>query len=172
MQKVQNISRDLKILDEIVSAYSTWATFNTEEQFYNYFVSIRWAYGKMCPRCFCCGCYNVKNKKLPYLKCADCYYNFTAFSGTIFKNNKLPIKTVFNLIYEILKNNNYNSCALARQFNLTQKTTWRWVYALIGARNRSGVTKKEEEKIIRMVQKYSERQQKILKQLQLTHLIK
>ena len=57
------------------------------------FQAIRWAATDgepVCPRCDCAACYSYKAR--PIFKCKACGHQFSATSGTIFADRKLPVR--------------------------------------------------------------------------------
>lgn len=60
-------------------------------------------------------------------KCGEklCLKKFTAKTGTIFEDSKIPFKTWFIAIYECTRNKKGKSShQLARDLGVTQKTAW------------------------------------------------
>lgn len=86
----------------------------------------RWQDGK--PHCPFCGCdksYVIEGGKR--YKCANnkCYKKYSATTGTIFENSKLPLSLWFTAMHIITAHKKgISSCQLARDLGVEQKTAW------------------------------------------------
>jgi len=97
--------------------------FKDEETSIKYYEQIRWGNNIICPHC---------GAEKPYrtdrgFKCSDkeCTKKFTARTGTIFENSKIPFRVWFAAIYlATTSSKGISSVQLARQLNITQKTAW------------------------------------------------
>jgi len=78
----------------------------------------------VCPHC--------DTQKTPYItkagyKCSDnkCYKKFTALTGTVFSNSKLPLRTWFYFIYQqVSHQKNISSHQQSKDFGISQATMW------------------------------------------------
>lgn len=101
-------------------------TLNTEKKCLDYLAQLRWNGRPECPNETCYsreGVYNLIERKV--LKCKRCGKQFSAKQGTIFHNSKVPMVQWFAAIYIFAsKKRAINSCDLAREIGVTQKTAW------------------------------------------------
>ena len=100
--------------------------FSDEKVCREYLANLRWSEGKpVCPHCEHEKVYNIEGGKR--YKCAnkECYKKFSVTSGTIFESTKIPLQDWFVAIYLITSlKRGISSCQLARDLNVTQKTSW------------------------------------------------
>lgn len=89
------------------------------------FHRLRWGRsGVCCPRCGSIHIYNPEPGKTHI--CADCEYNFSDTSGTIFHSTKLPLSKWLYCIYLFCSSSRgISSYNLARSINVSQPTAWR-----------------------------------------------
>lgn len=103
--------------------------FKTDIDCSNYIASLRWDGVIECPFCNNPKVYKTKPQsginQIPSFKCGECGKRFTATTMTIFQGTRVSIRTWFFLLYQlaITKKNN-SSYQVARNLDLTQKTSW------------------------------------------------
>lgn len=97
----------------------------TEEQCVQAVIEARWPEGFVCPRCSGKkGCW-LPNKRR--IQCSQCRRQASPTSGTLFHAAKLPLKTLFRLIYLVVgEKDGMNNCALKRQLSINRKTAQLW----------------------------------------------
>lgn len=94
---------------------------------YNYMEQVRWPSGIMlCPFCNSGNAYSL-SRSYTY-RCSNkiCRNDFTVTSGTqLFSNLKLPIETLFYLVYQYCINaKSVSSIQTSKNISSTQKTSW------------------------------------------------
>ena len=98
--------------------------FPDEESCVKHLESLRWPKGIICPLC---GGSRKFHKLTPghIYKCSDCEKTFSVRKGTIFEESRLPLTKWFAAFWLITSNRKgINSCQLAREIGVTQKTAW------------------------------------------------
>ncbi len=84
----------------------------------------RWSAGMVCPVCGCMGKFHRLTRDSKY-KCSDCLKSFSVRKGTIFEESRLPLQKWFAAFWLMTSNRKgINSCQLAREIGVTQKTAW------------------------------------------------
>lgn len=110
---------------EYKSLYQMMAAFPNEKSCITHLEKLRWPKGKIvCP---CCGStrkiYRVSRGNL--YKCSECRNSFSVRKGTIFEESRLPLRKWFAATWLVTSNRKgINSCQLAREIGVTQKTAW------------------------------------------------
>jgi transposase-like protein len=107
-----------------MSLYQILERFSSEEECIEHLEKLRWPKGVICP---CCGSsrkiYRIKRDHK--YKCADCSKQFSVRKGTIFEESRLPLRKWFATAWLLTSNRKgINSCQLAREIDVTQKTAW------------------------------------------------
>lgn len=101
--------------------------FNSDEKCVEAIEKWRWNGTPECPKCGCLNHYKFKSTgaaKGRY-KCADCYYQYTATTGTIFHSRKIPLIKWFSAIFfNSISSKGISSYHLAKSISVTQKTSW------------------------------------------------
>jgi hypothetical protein len=101
------------------------AMYSTEEQCVEALQVARWPEGFVCPRCGTSKGTWLSRKKV--MKCNACGRQTSATAGTLFHGCKLPLKTLFRLIYLVVgEKDGMNNCALMRQLSINRKTAQLW----------------------------------------------
>ena len=66
--------------------------FPDEQSAAQWFESVFWAHGRICPRCYGNRTYETKNaNRMPY-RCTDCKRYFSVKTGTVLQSSKVPLK--------------------------------------------------------------------------------
>ena len=85
---------------------------------------LRWSKGVVCPLCGSTRKFHRITRGFLY-KCSDCEKSFSVRKSTIFEESRLPLRTWFAAFWLITSNRKgINSCQLAREVGVTQKTAW------------------------------------------------
>lgn len=85
---------------------------------------LRWPKGIVCPLCGSSRKIHKLTRGYIY-KCGDCQRSFSVRKGTIFEESRLPLQTWFAAFWLVTENRKgINSCQLARELGVTQKTAW------------------------------------------------
>jgi len=106
------------------SLYALLKAFPTESSCIKHLESLRWPKGIICPLC------GSSRKIYPVTrgegyKCAECEKTFSVRKGTIFEESRLPLRKWFAAFWLVTSNRKgINSCQLAREIGVTQKTAW------------------------------------------------
>lgn len=109
--------------------------FADEQRAHDFFVSLRWPEGVICPHC---QSKNVGNLSVSEAKtrkgnitvrrvwnCKDCKSQFTAKVGSVFEDSPLPLSKWLPAVWMICgAKNGISSCELARALGVTQKSAW------------------------------------------------
>lgn len=99
-------------------------TFKDEKACVEHLESLRWPKGIICPMCGSSRKFHKITRGYLY-KCADCEKTFSVRKGTIFEESRLPLQKWFAAFWLITSNRKgINSCQLAREIGVTQKTAW------------------------------------------------
>jgi transposase-like protein len=99
-------------------------TFKDEKTCVEHLESLRWPKGIVCPMCGSTRKFHKIKRGFIY-KCADCQKSFSVRKGTIFEESRLPLQKWFAAFWLITSNRKgINSCQLAREIGVTQKTAW------------------------------------------------
>lgn len=86
---------------------------------YERFVAWRWPHGIRCPRCGGVDIYRFAAAGRKF-KCRECRAHFSATTGTVFSNRKLPFVAALKLLNAGQK----NALQLSAEIGLTYKTVW------------------------------------------------
>lgn len=97
--------------------------FKDEETCVTYWVEMRWGGNITCPHCRSADPYKTK---IGY-KCTDlgCQKKFSAITGSMFENTKMPLRTWFGAIYLCLNHKKgISSLQVSRDLGIHQKSAW------------------------------------------------
>lgn len=98
--------------------------FPNEESCVRHLESLRWSAGIVCPLCASTRKFHRLTRGSIY-KCGDCEKTFSVRKGTIFDECRLPLRKRFAAFWLVTSNRKgINSCQLAREIGVTQKTAW------------------------------------------------
>lgn len=98
--------------------------FPDEKACVNHLEKLRWPKGIICPLCGSSRKFHKVTRGFIY-KCGDCDRTFSVRKGTIFEESRLPLQKWFVAFWLISSNRKgINSCQLAREIGVTQKTAW------------------------------------------------
>ena len=103
--------------------YQLFDFFKDEAVCLSYWEQIHWGGQPFCPHCSCEKVYKTNRG----YKCAnkECFKKFTAISGTIFENTKIPLRLWFGAIYLMTAHKKgISSLQLGRDLGVQQRTAW------------------------------------------------
>lgn len=103
--------------------YQLFDYFKDNEVCLAYREQIHWGGQPFCPHCSCEKVYKTNRG----YKCAnkECFKKFTAISGTIFENTKIPLRLWFGAIYLMTAHKKgISSLQLGRDLGVQQRTAW------------------------------------------------
>lgn len=111
--------------------------FSTEEDCRSYLFSLRWENGFRCPRC---GHGTAWPTEKGIYMCAECNYQVSVTSGTIFHGTRSPLQTWFRAIWWVVsQKNGASALGLQRVLGLgSYETAWTWLHKLRRAMVRPG----------------------------------
>lgn len=113
-----------------IGAMKFMKVFHNPDVCLKYLKSIRWPNGTIsCPNCSCQKIYSLKDgfHHKDRFKCSNknCYSLFTPKFNTIFHGSKAKLDQWFYLLFSYASvNKNFSSRNIAKQIELTQKTSW------------------------------------------------
>ncbi|MCQ2248113.1 MAG: IS1595 family transposase [Treponema sp.] len=99
--------------------------FPTQKSIINYFISIRFPNGLICPKC---GSDKISSHKsnTKFFNCNDCHNTFSIFTGTIFEKSSVDLRKWFYAINLVLNaKKGISAMQLQREIGVTYKTAWR-----------------------------------------------
>jgi len=103
--------------------------FLTENACLNYLYKLRWPKGYLCPHCG-----NNKGWRIrdDLIQCANCFYQASITSGTIFHRTRKPLTIWFRAIWWVTsQKHGANALGLQRILGLgSYKTAWAWLHKL------------------------------------------
>jgi len=100
-----------------------YAIFKNEKSCFEYLVSCKWSLGFKCRRCS--HSEFGKGKKWHHRRCKKCRYDESATANTLFHKLKFPIKTAFEITFELMRNESgLSTCEISRRFGIQQSTAW------------------------------------------------
>ena len=109
---------------ESISLMALAEMFPDEQSAKEWFESRVWPDGRYCPRCGSTRTHECSHAKCPY-RCTDCRAYFSAKTGTIMENSKLPFrKWAFAIYLECTSLKGISSMKLHRDIDIPQKTAW------------------------------------------------
>jgi transposase-like protein len=98
--------------------------FPNEETCVNHLEKLRWPKGVICPLCASGRKFHRITRGHLY-KCSACEKTFSVRKGTIFEESRLSLQKWFAAFWLVTSNRKgINSCQLAREIGVTQKTAW------------------------------------------------
>lgn len=114
-----------KQLSEYSSLFELLQAFPDEKTCVAHLEQQRWPSGIVCPLCGCIGGKIQRITRNSLYKCGDCGKQFSVRKGTIFEESRLPLQKWFMAFWLVTSNRKgINSCQLAREIGVTQKTAW------------------------------------------------
>lgn len=118
MKQAKNKKKNYKNLVDLIKS------FPDEASCVRHLESLRWPKGIVCPLCGSTRKIHKLTRGHIY-KCSDCEKTFSVRKGTIFEESRLPLQKWFAAFFLITSNRKgINSCQLAREVGVTQKTAW------------------------------------------------
>ncbi|MDE0520769.1 MAG: IS1595 family transposase [Boseongicola sp.] len=110
---------------EGISVFELGDMFPTEDSAREWFESVVWPKGRVCPRCGCTDTkVAAKTSGLPYY-CRGCHEAFSVKICTALEKSKVPLrKWVFAIFLEMTSPKGVSSMKLHRDIKVTQKTAW------------------------------------------------
>ena len=107
---------------ELITNY-TMSLLSDEKAFRSLVRDVRWGGVITCHRCKGSSIYEFSDKKT--FKCSDCDVKFSAKTGTLFENSKLPLKKIFVAVHMLhIFGNKLSSCQLSRVLSVPQVTAY------------------------------------------------
>jgi transposase-like protein len=112
--------------------------FNSEEACIQYLMRVRWPEGLKCPSCqgttfWTSGLIST---------CTNCRQKIHLMAGTIFQDTKLPLRTWFRAIWEVVADKaGVSALSLKSKLKISYKTAWSMLHKLRRAMVRSGRSK-------------------------------
>ena len=98
--------------------------FPDEDSAREWFESVVWPIGRICPRCTGTDTYEGTHKGMKY-RCRPCNKTFSVRTGTVLECSRLPLqKWVWAIYLEITSLKGVSSMKLHRDLRVTQKTAW------------------------------------------------
>lgn len=86
---------------------------------------MRWPNGFICPKCGKDKGWQRRERLL--IECAGCGYQASVTAGTMFHGFKLPLSTIFRIVYHVVaEKSGTNCCALSRQFGISYNAAAVW----------------------------------------------
>ena len=102
-------------------------TYGTEEGCRQALVQARWPEGLRCPACGHDRAYELRCRRA-VVQCAACKSQISLTAGTIFHGSKLPLSTLFRIVYMIVaEKSGTNALAISRQTGVSHPTALLWV---------------------------------------------
>lgn len=109
---------------EYKSLIQVLKAFPSEKVCIEHLEKLRWPKGVICPLCGSSRKIHKLTRGFIY-KCGDCEKSFSVRKGTIFEESRLPLQKWFAASWLVTTNRKgINSCQLAREIGVTQKTAW------------------------------------------------
>lgn len=114
-----------------------WTRFGSEKACWEYLCYLRWPDGFECPECQSRKCW--LNQKRLY-ECIDCGHRASVIAGTVFQDSKLPLKTWFAAMWEVVSSRGGISAkSLQERLGLgSYRTAWTMLHKLRRAMIRPG----------------------------------
>jgi transposase-like protein len=110
----------------------------SDDQAFDAFKSIRWAYTEgdpVCPRCGCVAIYELNDNRR--FKCAACLHKFSVTSGTIFASRKMPLRDILAAIAIFVNGaKGHSALQLSRDLDCQYKTAFVLTHMPTRARSR------------------------------------
>ncbi len=107
-----------------VSLYEFMDKFQTEQDAMEYIESIRWANGRVCPRCNARETSRASHKTMPYW-CKPCRKYFSVKTGSLMEESRLPYKKWLMAIYLLSTSlKGVASTKLGNDIAVRQPTAW------------------------------------------------
>ena len=111
--------------------------FATEQDCYDYILSLRWPQGFICPRCHSNRSWKTKRS---LLVCSECGHQSSITAGTIFQGTRKPLRLWFHVMWWMMSQ---KTGASAKNLQHTMgfrryETAWTWLHKLRRAMIRPG----------------------------------
>ena len=111
--------------------------FATEQDCYDYILSLRWPQGFVCPRCHTDRSWKTKRS---LLVCSECGHQSSITAGTIFQGTRKPLRLWFHVMWWMMSQ---KTGASAKNLQHTigfrrYETAWTWLHKLRRAMIRPG----------------------------------
>lgn len=98
-----------------------------------FFESIIWRHGRICPHCQCPKSYPISgaSARAGLYECAQCKRQFTVTTKTPMHSTKLPLwKWILMMYYIVNSSKGVSSVVLARWVGISQKSAWKVGHAI------------------------------------------
>lgn len=98
-------------------------------------IAARWPSGLVCPRCEATSTRTTfRREDLQYRQCANCQYQCSVLSGTVFEATKLSLTRWFMAMQLLTQSkNNFSALELKRQLSVCYRTAWLAKHKLLEA---------------------------------------
>jgi hypothetical protein len=97
--------------------------FTSNEDCYNYLMTIKWRKGYQCSKCG--GSDSYKGRTYYYRRCKQCGYDESVTANTIFHGMKMPVLKAFHMIFRLTaKKKGMSTVELGTEVGVEQKTAW------------------------------------------------
>jgi len=109
------------------------AKFANESVCRQFFESIIWRHGRICPHCLCQKSYHIcgASARPGLYECAQCKRQFTVTTKTPMHSTKLPLwKWLLAMYYMINSSKGISSVFLAKWVGISQKSAWKLGHAV------------------------------------------
>ena len=102
-------------------------TYGTDAACQQALVHARWPEGFRCPACDHDRAYELRCRRA-VVQCAACKSQISLTAGTIFHGSKLPLRTLFRIVYmTVAEKSGTNAMAISRQTGVSHPTALLWV---------------------------------------------
>jgi len=97
--------------------------FQSNEDCYQYLLTIKWGKGYQCSRCGCNESY--KGRMYYYRRCRECGYDESVTANTVFHGIKMPLLKAFHMVFRLTaKKKGMSTVELGAEVGVEQKTAW------------------------------------------------
>lgn len=104
-----------------LSIYEFREQFRSADDCYSYLFEMKWSNGYKCSKCGCEKHYKGRTKW--YLRCADCKYDESVKSNTLFHKMKLPILKAFEIMFTLSnRKKGLSALEIARTYDVNPDT--------------------------------------------------
>jgi transposase-like protein len=135
----------------MMTLHELMETFPTEDSCKQFLKDRRWPDGKIfCPRCGNHKIYTLAGRPWHWqcAKCSKSGYRFSVIAGTIFENTNYPLKTWFQVLWQMLNSKKgVSAMQIQRQIGSSYPTAWFLCHRL-----RAGMRDTEFQKLMGIVE--------------------
>jgi hypothetical protein len=103
--------------------------FTDDSSCYEYLAAVKWENGYKCKKC---GCDRFCKGKKPFSRrCIKCSFDESPTAGTMFDKCKFSLLVAFHIVFKIsTKKKGMSSLELSKEFELRQKTCWKFKWKI------------------------------------------